>query len=115
MDQASRRGVRAQVLLSPLTSMLAAALDLAHLGKAAISAGPFNALAKAKSVACPTLIVSGSNDMLTPPWMANELTKAMGTYARLVHLSGVGHNDMLITGDRLWDIVIDFLKSPQGL
>jgi uncharacterized protein len=115
MDQASRRRLRAQVLLSPLTSLFAATLDLAHLGKAAFSAGPFNALSKAKSVDCPTLIVSGTNDILTRPWMANELTKAMGRHARLIDLSGVGHNDMLITGDRLWDVVIDFLKSPQGL
>jgi hypothetical protein len=39
----------------------------------------------------------------------------MGRHARLVNLSGVGHNDLLIAGDRLWDVVIDFLKSPQGL
>ena len=115
MDQASRRTVRAQVLLSPLTSLFAATLDLARLGQAAFSAGPFNSLSKAKSVDCPTLIVSGTNDMLTRPWMANKLTKAMGRRARLVSLSGVGHNNMLIAGDRLWDIVIDFLKSPQGL
>jgi pimeloyl-ACP methyl ester carboxylesterase len=115
MDQASRRTVRAQVLLSPLTSLFAATLDLAHLGRAAFSAGPFNSLSKAESVDCPTLIVSGTNDMLTRPWMANNLTKAMGRRARLVNLSGVGHNNMLIAGDRLWDIVIDFLKSPQGL
>jgi len=115
IDQASRRPVRAQVLLSPLTSLFAAALDLMRLGKTAFSAGPFNALAKAKCVDCPTLIVSGSNDALTRPWMANEMTKAMGSHARQVNLSGVGHNDMLNTGDRLWDIVIDFLKSPSGL
>jgi len=114
MDQASRRTVRAQVLLSPLTSLFAATLDLAYLGQAAFSAGPFNSLAKAKRVDCPTLIVSGTNDMLTRPWMANKLTKAMGRRARLVSLSGVGHNNMLIAGDRLWDIVIDFLKFPQG-
>jgi uncharacterized protein len=114
IDQASRRAVRAQVLLSPLTSLFAAALDLAHLGKAAFSAGPFDALSRAKSVDCPTLIVSGTNDMLTRPWMANKLTKAMGRNARQVNLAGVGHNDMLITGDRLWDIVIAFLKSSGG-
>lgn len=53
IDQAGRRTVRAQVLLSPLTSLFAATLDLAHLGQAAFSAGPFNSLAKAKSVDCP--------------------------------------------------------------
>jgi len=100
MDLASRRGVRAQILLSPLTSLFAAALDLAYLGKTAFSAGPFNALSRAKSVDCPTLIVSGSNDRLTRPWMANELTKVMGTRARQVNLSGVGHNDMLGSGVR---------------
>jgi len=112
IDLASRRLVGAQILLSPLTSLFAAALDLAYLGKAAFSAGPFNSLSKAKNVDCPTLIVSGSNDALTRPWMANELTKAMGRRARLVSLPGVGHNDMLGSGDRLWNIVIDFLKSP---
>jgi pimeloyl-ACP methyl ester carboxylesterase len=115
MDLASRREVRAQILLSPLTSLFAAALDLAYLGKAAFSAGPFNALSRAKSVACPTLIVSGSNDRLTRPWMAGELTKVMGRHARQVNLSGVGHNDMLGSGVRLWDVVTDFLKSPQSL
>lgn len=115
MDLANRREVGAQVLLSPLTSLFAAALDLAYLGRAAFSAGPFNALSRAKSVDCPTLIVSGSNDRLTRPWMANELTKVMGRHARQVNLSGVGHNNLLISGDRLWDVVTDFLKSPQGL
>jgi hypothetical protein len=47
--------------------------------------------------------------------MADELTKAMGAHARQVNLSGVGHNDMLSSGDRLWDVVTDFLESPQGL
>jgi pimeloyl-ACP methyl ester carboxylesterase len=114
MDLASRRAVRAQILLSPLTSLFAAALDLAYLGQTAFPAGPFNALSRAKSVDCPTLIVSGSNDRLTRPWMADELTKAMAGRARQVNLSGVGHNDMLGTGARLWDAVTDFLKSTAG-
>ena len=113
MDLASRREVRAQVLLSPLTSLFAAALDLARLGKTAFSDGPFNALARAKNVNCPTLIVSGTDDRLTRPWMANELTKAMRGHARQVNLSGVGHNNMFRSGVRLWDVVTDFLKSPQ--
>jgi hypothetical protein len=46
--------------------------------------------------------------------MADELTKVMGRRARQVNLSGVGHNDMLRSGDRLWDLVTDFLKSPQS-
>ena len=115
IDLASRRDVRAQVLLSPLTSLLATALDLARLGKTTFTIGPFDALSRAKSVNCPTLIVSGSDDALTRPWMANELTKALGSHARLVSLPGVGHNNMLGSGDRLWSVVQDFLRSPEGL
>jgi hypothetical protein len=114
IDLASRHDVRAQVLLSPLTSLLATALDLARLGKTTFTIGPFDALSRAKSVNCPTLIVSGSEDALTRPWMANELTKALGSHARLVSLPGVGHNNMLHSGDRLWNVMQDFLRSPEG-
>lgn len=114
MDLASRLDVRAQVLLSPMTSLIATALDLAYLGKTTFSAGPFNALSRAKSVECPTLIVSGSNDQLTRPWMADELTRSMGRRARQVDLPGVGHNDLPTSGDGLWDVVTDFLNSPHG-
>jgi pimeloyl-ACP methyl ester carboxylesterase len=114
IDLASRRDVRAQVLLSPLTSLLACAIDLARIGKTSFAVGPFDALSRARSVDCPTLIISGSEDALTRPWMANELTKAMGGHARLVSLAGVGHNDMLSSGERLWDVVKDFLAGHSG-
>jgi pimeloyl-ACP methyl ester carboxylesterase len=115
IDLASRRDVRAQVLLSSLTSLFATALDLVHLGQTTFKIGPFDALSRARSVDCPTLIVSGSEDILTRPWMANELTKAMGSHAWQVSLSGVGHNDMLHSGGRLWNVVKDFLKSSEGI
>ena len=113
IDLASRRDVRAQVLLSPLTSLLACAIDLARIGKTSFAIGPFDALSRASSVDCPTLIISGSEDALTRPWMANELIKTMGGHARLVSLAGVGHNDMLSSGERLWDVVKDFLNSLE--
>jgi pimeloyl-ACP methyl ester carboxylesterase len=114
IDLASRRDVRAQVLLSPWTSLLACGIDLARLGKVSFAAGPFDVLSRARSVDCPTLIISGSEDALTRPWMANELTKAMGDNARLVSLPGVGHNNMLGAGGRLWNVVEDFLNSPAN-
>ena len=98
------------MLLSPWTSLLACGIDLARLGKVSFAAGPFDALSRARSVDCTTLIVSGSEDALTRPWMANELTKAMGDNARLVSLPGVGHNNMLGAGGRLWSVVEDFLN-----
>jgi len=115
VDLASRRDVRAQVLLSPLTSLFAAALDLARLGRTAPGIGSFNALSRASGIDCPTLVVSGTEDALTRPWMADELTRAMGNHARLVRLSGVGHNNMLGSGDRLWSVVLEFLKSLEEL
>jgi pimeloyl-ACP methyl ester carboxylesterase len=113
IDLASRRDVRAQVLLSPLTSLLACAIDMTRIGKTSFAIGPFDALSRARSVGCPTLIISGSEDALTRPWMATELTKAMRSHARLVSLAGVGHNDMLHSGEKLWDVVKDFVNSPE--
>jgi uncharacterized protein len=113
VDLASRRNVKGLVLLSPLTSLLACAIDLTRIGKNSFAIGPFDALSKARSVGCPTLIVSGSEDALTRPWMASELTKAMAGHARLVTLPGVGHNDMLGAGERLWNAVGDFLNSAE--
>jgi len=101
IDLASRRNIRAQILLSPLTSLLACAIDLTRVGKTSFAMGPFDALSRARSIDCPTLIVSGSEDALTRPWMANELTNAMGGHARLVSLPGVGHNDLLRSGESL--------------
>jgi len=114
LQLAARRDVRAQVLLSPMTSLLACAIDLARIGKTSFAIGPFDALSRARSVDCPTLIISGSEDALTRPWMATELAKAMGGHARLVSLPGVGHNNMLGSGERLWNVVTDFLNSPEA-
>jgi pimeloyl-ACP methyl ester carboxylesterase len=87
-----------------MASLLACAIDLTRIGKTSFAIGPFDALSRASSVNCPTLIISGSEDALTRPWMANELTKAMGGHAQLVSLPGVGHNNMLYSGERLWSI-----------
>lgn len=112
VDLASRHEVRALVLLSPLASLLGCVIDLTRIGKTSFPVGPFDALSRAKSIHCPTLIVSGSADALTRPWMATEMTKSMGGPARLVTLPGVGHNGMLGSGPRLWNVVLDFLNSP---
>jgi pimeloyl-ACP methyl ester carboxylesterase len=114
IDLASRHDIRAQILLSPMTSLLACAIDLTRIGKTPFAIGPFNALSRARSVGCPTLIISGSEDALTRPWMANELTHSMGGHARLVSLPGVGHNDLLRSGERLWNVVKDFLNSAAS-
>ena len=114
VDLASRVGVSRLVLLSPMTSLLACAIDLTRIGKTTFPVGPFDARSRAKNVDCPTLLVSGSRDALTRPWMARELTRAIGDNAMLVSLPGVGHNDMLHSGEELWRVVTDFLNSPDA-
>ncbi len=113
MDLASRRDVRAQVLLSPLTSLFATALDLVHLGKIKFTIGPFDALSKARSVHCPTLIVTGSRTPY-PALDGKRVDESHGKPAQQVTLSGVGRNDMLNSGGTLWNVVNDFLKSSAG-
>ena len=44
IDLASRRDIRAQILLSPMTSLLACAIDLTRIGKTSFAIGPFDAL-----------------------------------------------------------------------
>jgi pimeloyl-ACP methyl ester carboxylesterase len=70
-----------------LTSLLDCAIDLVRIGKTSFAMGPFDSLSKARRVGCPTLVISGSEDALTRPWMADELTRAMGSHARLVSLA----------------------------
>jgi pimeloyl-ACP methyl ester carboxylesterase len=54
VDLASRRDVRAQVLLSPWTSLLACGIDLARLGKTSFAAGPFEAAGRHAESETPT-------------------------------------------------------------
>jgi pimeloyl-ACP methyl ester carboxylesterase len=44
IDLASRRDIRAQVLLSPMTSLLACAIDLTRIGKTSFAIGPFRSV-----------------------------------------------------------------------
>jgi pimeloyl-ACP methyl ester carboxylesterase len=95
---ASRRDVRSLTLLSPFSGVAPYALGVARLGRLGGTplgaAGPFAGVRRAAAVRCPTLLVSGAEDRLTPPVMARALAGALGERARLVMLPGTGHNDL---------------------
>jgi hypothetical protein len=46
IDVSRHRDVRAQILLSPMTSLLACAIDLTRIGETSIAIGPFGALSR---------------------------------------------------------------------
>ena len=110
---ASRRDVRSLTLLSPFSGVASYALGVARLGRLGATplgaAGPFAGARRAAAVRCPTLLVGGEADRVTPPAMARDLAAAMGDRARLVLVPGTGHND-LFSRPETWVEVHRFLR-----
>jgi pimeloyl-ACP methyl ester carboxylesterase len=109
---ASRRDVRSLTLLSPFSGVASYALGAARLGRLGGTplgaAGPFAGVRRAAAVRCPSLLVSGESDRVTPPAMARALAAALGERARLVVVPGAGHND-LFSRPQTWVEVHHFL------
>jgi 3-oxoadipate enol-lactonase len=63
------------------------------------------------AVACPTLVVSGRNDIVTPPKFHRELADGIHN-ARLVTLSYGGHLVMVESAERFNQTVLQFLAGP---
>jgi 3-oxoadipate enol-lactonase len=84
------------------------------------AAGVVNALAALRdrpdrradlaAIACPTLVVVGAEDALTPPAEARALAAAIPG-ARLVELPGAGHLPNLETPDALAAALADFVRA----
>lgn len=64
---------------------------------------------RAAAVACPTLIVTGSRDVMTPVRAGREFAKAFRD-AKVVQLDGAGHNLMAERPDEVLDTLIAFLR-----
>jgi pimeloyl-ACP methyl ester carboxylesterase len=62
------------------------------------------------AVDVPTLVVVGSNDMLTPPRMAREIVRRL-PHAELVVLDGIGHMPMLEARHELNRLIIEFTQK----
>jgi len=58
----------------------------------------FDNASKIGGVRAPVLIVAGTADTLTPPWMAEKLFAAAHGPKRLYLVQNAGHNDLVATG-----------------
>jgi pimeloyl-ACP methyl ester carboxylesterase len=67
-----------------------------------------NGLAAAAKVSCPTLLVLGRRDVMTPPRAATELAAALRN-ARVVEIAGSGHALMAEKPDEVLDALRDFV------
>ncbi len=66
-----------------------------------------------KNIVTPTLIISGTRDMMTPPKAAALVAKQMSD-TKWVTLEGVGHAMMQEAPGEVLDALRDFIKSPSA-
>jgi pimeloyl-ACP methyl ester carboxylesterase len=66
------------------------------------------------NVRVPALVITGSQDALTPIGDAEELAE-MIRYAQLVELRGAAHGLMVESPNSFNDTVLDFLDRVSGL
>ena len=72
-----------------------------------------NGLEAAAAVTCPTTLVLGECDMMTPPRNARALVDALPD-ARMIVLEGCGHMMMAERPNLTLDVLIDALTSTRG-
>lgn len=60
------------------------------------------------TIACPTLVIVGETDLLTPPSHADELANGIAG-ARLVRLPGCGHMSTMEKPDEVTELLVRFL------
>jgi 3-oxoadipate enol-lactonase len=71
-----------------------------------------DALDRVVTIKAPTLVITGEQDRLTPPWMGRELTDAIpGSKFHLVKGSGASHVLPLERPDDFNELVLSFLKE----
>lgn len=95
----ARRGRAARlVLVTPFTSIVDIAARFApFLPVRLLLAHRFDTRAKAPSIACPTLVVHGTDDEVVPFDMGEAVARAIPT-ATFVRVPGAHHNDLFAAG-----------------
>ena len=70
----------------------------------------FDSRGRLHSISCPTLLVFGEDDVLTPMRFAHEMVQAIAG-SRLVTLGGTGHGFIQTRGGEIADAVLGFLRE----
>lgn len=72
----------------------------------------YPSLERARSVACPTLVIAGDQDRIIPAEHSRRLYAAIAAEKRLVEIAGADHNDeALFVGPELMQAVLDFVAD----
>jgi pimeloyl-ACP methyl ester carboxylesterase len=75
----------------------------------------FDVLADLARIQCPTLIVVGELDPITPVSAAREVAEALpGGLARLEVIEDAGHFTWRDAPDRYWPLLVDFVTNPRA-
>ncbi|MFI7585667.1 alpha/beta hydrolase [Spongisporangium articulatum] len=115
LELATRRSPGRLVLLSPMSGVSGYVLSPLRLqGTPLRRLGPFAGVGRAARVRCDVLLVSGTDDRLTPTWMARDLAaqfeRRPGLRTELMLVDGAQHND-LFSYPQVWRRTLSFLSS----
>jgi uncharacterized protein len=111
---ASRRSVRAVVLISPYDSLTALAahfypwLPVSHLMR-----HRFDSVSRAPEIRAPMLAMVGTLDSIVPPANSQRLVRAWKGQGNLHLLRGADHNDLLAHPE-FWQVVDQFVKQATN-
>ena len=70
----------------------------------------FDSRGRLQNISCPTLLVFGEDDVLTPMRFANEMSQRIEG-SRVVTLEGTGHGFITTRGQEIADAVLGFLRE----
>jgi fermentation-respiration switch protein FrsA (DUF1100 family) len=96
-------GLGGLVLATPFTSIADAAAESLYFRLYPIDLmlhTHFDNLSRIASVHAPVLIVGGTSDTLTPPWMARRIFARANDPKQIYFVPGAGHNNLLTVGGR---------------
>lgn len=72
----------------------------------------FNNLRHLRDVACPVLVIHGTDDRVIPFWHGRRLYDSVRGPRQSLWVNGAGHNDVVhVAGDRYWRALEEFRRS----
>ncbi len=98
------------VLLDEVYSLLKNRKNIISIVRLTKAARNYNVKDLLKDITCPTLLVWGKNDTITPPKVANEFNRNIKG-SRLEFIEECCHAPMMEYPDRFGEIVLDFLNN----